>query len=53
MNYRHPWNLATLAIGVALLIGRSFDYQTPDWENPKSQCKTGTEVPITTGKQAA
>ena len=36
MNYRHPWNLTTLAIGIALLIGGSFYYQAPDWDIPIS-----------------
>ena len=27
-----PWKLATLAIGVALLIVGAFYYQAPDWD---------------------
>jgi hypothetical protein len=36
MNYLQPWNMATLAIGIALLIGGSFYYQAPDWDIPIS-----------------
>jgi hypothetical protein len=32
MVYGSRWNLATLAMGVALLIGGSFYYQAPDWD---------------------
>lgn len=31
-----PWKLATLAIGIALLIVGSFYYQAPDWDVPIS-----------------
>jgi hypothetical protein len=36
MRYRSRWNLATLAVGIALLIGGSFYYQAPDWDIPIS-----------------
>ncbi len=32
MLYRSRWNLATLAIGIVLLIVGSFYYQAPDWD---------------------
>ncbi len=32
MLYRSRWNLATLAIGIGLLIGGSFYYRAPDWD---------------------
>ena len=35
-EYRRPWKLATLAIGVALLIAGSFYYEAPDWDIPIS-----------------
>lgn len=41
MNYRHPWNLATFAIGVALLIAGSFWYEAPDWDVPISLIMAG------------
>lgn len=41
MNYRHHWNLATVAIGVALLIAGSFWYEAPDWDIPISLIMAG------------
>lgn len=41
MRYRSRWNLATLAIGIALLIGGSFYYQAPDWDIPISLIMAG------------
>lgn len=41
MNYRHPWNLSTLAIGVVLLVAGSFYYQAPDWDIPISLIMAG------------
>lgn len=41
MNYRHPWNIATLIIGVALLIAGSFWYEAPDWDIPISLIMAG------------
>ena len=35
-EYLRPWKLATLAIGVALLIVGSFYYEAPDWDVPIS-----------------
>jgi hypothetical protein len=35
-EYRRPWKLATLAIGIALLIVGSFYYEAPDWDIPIS-----------------
>lgn len=31
-----PWKLATLAIGLGLLIAGSFFYEAPDWDTPVS-----------------
>jgi len=31
-EFLRPWKLATLAIGIALLIVGSFYYQAPDWD---------------------
>ena len=31
-----PWKLATLAIGIALLIAGRFYFQAPDWDIPIS-----------------
>jgi hypothetical protein len=31
-EYLRTWKLATLAIGIALLILGSFHYQAPDWD---------------------
>ena len=41
MLYRSRWNLATLAIGIALLIGGSFYYRAPDWDIPISLIMAG------------
>lgn len=41
MNYRHPWNIATLSIGVALLVAGSFWYEAPDWDIPISLIMAG------------
>lgn len=41
MNYRHPWNLATVAIGIALLIAGSLWYEAPDWDIPISLIMAG------------
>ncbi len=35
-EYRRPWKLFTLLIGVALLIAGSFYYDAPDWDIPIS-----------------
>jgi len=35
-EYRRPWKLLTLAIGIALLIAGSFYYTAPDWDIPIS-----------------
>ena len=35
-EWRRPWKLATLAIGVALLIAGAFWYEAPDWDIPIS-----------------
>ncbi len=35
-EYLRPWKLATLALGIALLIVGSFVYQAPDWDIPIS-----------------
>ena len=35
-EYARPWKLATLAIGIALLVWGSFHYEAPDWDIPIS-----------------
>lgn len=35
-EYRRPWKLFTLALGIALLILGSFYYEAPDWDIPIS-----------------
>ncbi len=35
-EYRRPWKLITLAIGIALLILGSFYHNAPDWDIPIS-----------------
>lgn len=35
-EYCRPWKLATLAVGISLLILGSFHYQAPDWDIPIS-----------------
>jgi hypothetical protein len=35
-EFLRPWKLATLAIGIALLIAGSFYYDAPDWDIPIS-----------------
>ena len=35
-EYRRPWKLVTLAIGIALLILGAFYYDAPDWDVPIS-----------------
>ncbi len=35
-EYLRPWKLATLAVGVGLLVIGSFYYQAPDWDIPIS-----------------
>ena len=41
MRYTSAWNLATLGIGIALLIVGSFHYQAPDWDIPISLIMAG------------
>ena len=41
MRYSSPWNLATLGIGITLLIGGSFYYRAPDWDIPISLFMAG------------
>ena len=31
-EYRRPWKLFTLAVGIGLLIAGSFIYEAPDWD---------------------
>lgn len=40
-EYRRPWKLATLAIGLGLLIVGSFVYIAPDWDIPISIIMAG------------
>ena len=35
-EYYRPWKLATLAVGIALLILGAFYYKAPDWDIPIS-----------------
>ena len=35
-EYRRPWKLVTLAIGITLLIFGAFYYDAPDWDVPIS-----------------
>lgn len=35
-EYRRPWKLFTLAIGIALLVAGAFYYKAPDWDIPIS-----------------
>jgi hypothetical protein len=35
-EYRRPWKLLTLCIGIALLVAGSFYYEAPDWDIPIS-----------------
>ena len=35
-EYLRPWKLATLAMGIALLIAGAFFYEAPDWDVPIS-----------------
>jgi hypothetical protein len=36
VEYRRPWKLVTLAIGIALLIAGSYHLPAPDWDIPIS-----------------
>ena len=36
MEYRRPWKLLSLSIGIALLIAGSFVFPAPDWDIPIS-----------------
>jgi hypothetical protein len=36
IEYKRPWKLFTLFIGLSLLIAGSFYYQAPDWDIPIS-----------------
>jgi hypothetical protein len=38
---RRPWKIATLVIGLSLLIFGSFYYQAPDWDIPVSFIMAG------------
>jgi hypothetical protein len=40
-EYRRPWKLFTLAVGIALLIAGSFVYEAPDWDIPISLIMAG------------
>lgn len=37
-----PWRLSTLAVGVALLIAGSYDFDAPDWDVPVSLLMAGS-----------
>ncbi len=36
VEYKRPWKLASLIIGIMLLVVGSFYYQAPDWDIPIS-----------------
>lgn len=36
VEYRRPWKLGTLALGVAILVAGAFYYRAPDWDVPIS-----------------
>ena len=36
IEYQRPWKLATLSLGIMLLVLGSFYYQAPDWDIPIS-----------------
>lgn len=38
---RRPWKIATLMIGLSLLVLGSFYYQAPDWDIPVSFIMAG------------
>lgn len=40
-EYRRPWKLFTLSMGIALLIAGSFVYEAPDWDIPISLIMAG------------
>lgn len=40
-EYRRPWKLGTLAIGLGLLVAGSFVYHAPDWDIPVSFLMAG------------
>lgn len=40
-EYRRPWKLVTLAIGLGLLVAGSFVYHAPDWDIPISVIMAG------------
>ena len=35
-EYLRPWKLATLAVGIGLLVAGSYFYEAPDWDVPIS-----------------
>lgn len=41
MRYGSRWNLATLAVGIGLLVGGSFYAPAPDWDIPISLIMAG------------
>lgn len=41
MNYLHPWNLGTLAVGIGLLVAGSYYYEAIDWDVPISLIMAG------------
>lgn len=41
MNYRHPWNISALFVGIGLLIAGSYYYEAPDWDIPISLIMAG------------
>lgn len=41
MDYLHPWNLGTLAIGIGLLVVGSYYYEAIDWDIPVSLIMAG------------
>lgn len=41
MNYRHPWNIGTLFVGIGLLITGSSYFEAPDWDIPISLIMAG------------
>ena len=41
MNYRHPWNIGSLLVGIGLLIAGSFYYEALDWDIPISLIMAG------------
>lgn len=49
MNFRHPWNIGTLFVGIGLLIAGSSYFKALDWDISISLIMAGFPISLQFG----